>query len=119
MFNTKYPVFNSDSVIKILIGEFAADALRVCLKQNSEHTFNRFMRRFTFAETDVAVRNCFLCNLDIPENSDINDKLCGFIDIFIHKRGALFIFPQKLFNCLRMFVHKAFARNNNALNKLR
>ena len=92
MFNTKYPVFNSDSVIKILVGEFASDALRVCLKQNSEHTFNRFMHRFTFAETDVAVRNCFFCNLDIPENPDINDKLCGFIDILIYKCGALFIF---------------------------
>lgn len=97
MFNTKYPVFNSDSVIKILVGEFASDALRVCLKQNSEHTFNRFMHRFTFAETDVAVRNCFFCNLDIPENPDINDKLCGFIDILIYKWRSSFSYSRK--NC--------------------
>ena len=66
MFNAKYPVFNSDSVIKILVGEFAADALRVCLEENSEHTFNRFMHRFTFAETDVAVRNCFFAISTFP-----------------------------------------------------
>ena len=35
------------------------------------------------------------CNLDI-QNSGINDKLCGFIDILIYKCGALFIFRK---NC--------------------